>query len=160
VSDDLVLDLEISPRDARERLAAAINRKPRRVLGVLKIESEFVGVVASGEFEIWERRQHAVHAHGRIEKSPAGSTIGANFSLTSRTRILLVVFFVLYLLLGVGIVSRAPDATAPIPPWVALLGGGLALAGLFLVAARQQRGALRRFVTATFAEARNPRPES
>ena len=159
MSDDLVLNLDISARDARERLAAAINRKPRRVLGVLKIESEFVGVVVSDEFEIWERRQHAVHAHGRIERSPVGSTIGASFSLTLRTRILLLVFFALYVLLGVGIVSRAPDATAPIPPLVALMAGGLALAGLFIVAALHQRRALQRFVTATFAETRDAKRE-
>jgi hypothetical protein len=152
VSDDLVLDLDIPPRDARERLAAAINRKPRRVLGVLKIESEFVGVVASGEFEIWERRQHAVHAHGRIERTPLGSRIGATFSLTSRSRVLLVAFFALYLLVGLGILSQAPDATAPIPSWVVLIAGGLLLGVLFVVGARGQRRDLQRFVTTVFAE--------
>jgi hypothetical protein len=152
VSDDLVLDLDIPPRDARERLAAAINRKPRRVLGVLKIESEFVGVVASGEFEIWERRQHAVHAHGRIERTPLGSRIGATFSLTSRSRVLLVAFFALYLLVGLGTLSQAPDATAPIPSWVVLIAGGLLLGVLFVVGARGQRRDLQRFVTTVFAE--------
>jgi hypothetical protein len=152
VSDDLVLDLDIPPRDARERLAAAINRKPRRVLGVLKIESEFVGVVASGEFEIWERRQHAVHAHGRIERTPLGSRIGATFSLASRSRVLLVAFFALYLLVGLGILSQAPDATAPIPSWVVLIAGGLLLGVLFVVGARGQRRDLQRFVTTVFAE--------
>jgi hypothetical protein len=155
VHDDLVLDLDITPRAARERLGAAINRKPRRLLGILKIDNEFVGVVTSGEFEIWERRQHAVHAHGRIDRSPAGSRIGATFSVTPRSRILLVAFFVLYLLVGVGILSRVPDATAPIPSWLALAAGGFALAGLFLVGARRQRGHLQRFVTAVFAEARD-----
>jgi hypothetical protein len=129
------------------------------MLGVLKVENEFVGVVESGEFEIWERRQHAVHVHGRIERTPVGSRVGANFSLTPRSRILLVVFFGLYLLLGVGILSRVPDATAPIPSWVVLIAGGLALAGLFLTGARRQRSALQGFVTATFAETRETRPE-
>jgi hypothetical protein len=152
VNDDLVLDLDIAPTDARQRLAAAINRKPRRMLGVLKVENEFVGVVESGEFEIWERRQHAVHVHGRIDRSPVGSRIGASFSLTPRARILLVIFFALYVLLGAGIISRVPDATSPIPPWIALMAGGLALAGLFLVGARRQRNALQRFVTAIFAK--------
>jgi MYXO-CTERM domain-containing protein len=152
VNDDLILDLDIAPKDARQRLAAAINRKPRRMLGVLKVENEFVGVVESGEFEIWERRQHAVHVHGRIDRSPVGSRIGASFSLTPRARILLVIFFALYVLLGAGIISRVPDATSPIPPWIALIAGGLALAGLFLVGARRQRNALQRFVTATFAK--------
>ena len=152
MNDDLVLDLDIAPKDARQRLVAAINRKPRRMLGVLKVENEFVGVVESGEFEIWERRQHAVHVHGRIDRSPVGSRIGASFSLTPRARILLVIFFALYVLLGAGIISRVPDATSPIPPWIALMAGGLALAGLFLVGARRQRHALERFVTATFAK--------
>jgi hypothetical protein len=155
VNDDLVLDLEMAPKDARQRLAAAINRKPRRLLGVLKVENEFVGVVATGEFEIWERRQHAVHVHGRIDRSPDGSRIGANFSITPRARILLVVFFALYVLLGAGIISRAPDATAPIPSWLVLIAGGLALFGLFLVGARRQRKTLHRFVTATFTQARD-----
>jgi hypothetical protein len=159
VSDDLVLDLEIAPRDARQRLAAAINRQPRRLLGIVKVENEFVGVVASGEFEIWERRQHAVHVHGRIDRSPIGSRIGARFSLTPRARILLVVFFALYLVVGVGILSRVPDATAPIPSWVVLIAGALALAALFFLGARQQRSALHRFVTATFAETRGASPE-
>jgi hypothetical protein len=151
----LVLDLEMAPKDARQRLAAAINRQPRRLLGVLKVEDEFVGVVATGEFEIWERRQHAVHVHGRIDRSPDGSRIGANFSITPRARILLVVFFALYVLLGAGIISRAPDATAPIPSWLVLIAGGLALFGLFLVGARRQRKTLHRFVTATFTQARD-----
>jgi hypothetical protein len=159
MNDDLILDLEIAPRDAGQRLAAAINRQPRRLLGVLKVENEFVGVVASGEFEIWERRQHAVHVHGRIDRSPVGSRIGASFSLTPRARILLLIFFALYVLLGAGIISRVPDATSPIPPWVALLAGGFALAGLFLVGARRQRDALQRFVTATFAETPDAKPE-
>jgi hypothetical protein len=152
VSNDLVLDLDISPRDARERLAAAINRKPRRILGVVKIESEFVGVVASGEFEIWERRQHAVHAHGRIDRTPVGSRIDATFSLTRRSRVLLVAFFTLYFLVGLGILSRVPDATAPIPSSVVLIVGGLLLGVLFLVGARGQRIDLERFVTTVFAK--------
>jgi hypothetical protein len=154
VSDDLVLELDISPRDAGQRLAAAINRRPRRVLGILKVENEFVGVVRPAEFEIWERRQHAIHVHGRIDRSPVGSRLAASFSLTPRSRLLLVVFFALYVLLGAGIISRVPDATAPIPPWGVVLAGGVALGGLFLVGARRQRSALQRFVTAVFAENR------
>jgi hypothetical protein len=154
VSDDLVLDLDLSPRDARERLAAAINRRPRRVLGLLKIESEFVGVVASDDFEIWERRQHAVHAHGRIDPTPVGSRIGATFSVTGRARILLVAFFALYLLAGLGILAQVPDATAPIPSWVALIVGALLLGALFAVGAQRQRDDVKRFMTTLFAETR------
>jgi hypothetical protein len=124
------------------------------MLGVLKVESEFVGVVATEQFEIWERRQHAVHAHGRIDRNPAGSRIGATFPLTPRARILLGAFFMLYVLAGMGILSRVPEATAPIPAWVVLIAGGVLLGVVFFVGARRQRDELRRFVTTVFADAR------
>jgi hypothetical protein len=152
VDDDLVLDVHVSPRDALSRLERAINQRPRRLLGILKVNPEYVGVTSPSKFEIWERRQHAVHAYGRIDRRQGGARISANFVQSRRSWMLLVVFFVLYGLFGAGFVSRGAGPLGPVLSSVVLVVGGMAIAVYFVVSARRQREDLRRFVTLIFAE--------
>ncbi|MGH2472012.1 MAG: hypothetical protein ACRDG6_06370 [Candidatus Limnocylindria bacterium] len=152
VDDDLVLDVRLSPRDALSRLERAINQRPRRVLGVLKVNPEYVGVTSPSKFEIWERRQHAVHAYGRIDRRQGGARVSASFVQSGRSWTLLVVFFVLYGLFGAGFVSRDAGPLGPALSSVVLVVGGMAIAVYFFLSARRQRADLRRFVTVVFAE--------
>lgn len=152
VDDDLVLDVRVSPRDALSRVERAINQRPRRVLGVLKIDPEYVGVSRPSEFEIWERRQHAVHAYGRIDRRSGGSRVRATFVQSRRSWALLAVFFVLYGLFGAGFVSSEAGPLGPLISSVVLAVGGIAIALHFFLSARRQRADLRRFLTVIFAE--------
>lgn len=152
VNDDLVLDVRVSRRDALSRIERAINQRPRRVLGVLKVDPEYVGVTSPSEFEIWERRQHAVHAYGRIDRRPGGARVSATFVQSRRSWALLAVFFGLYGLFGAGFVSRDAGPLGPLLSSVVLAVGGVAIALYFFLSARRQRADLRRFVTVIFAE--------
>ncbi len=153
MSDDVVLDVPISPGAARNRLTAAINRPRRRSLGLFKLDNEFVGVVGPARFEIWERRQHAIHARGRIDARRGGSRVSASFVLPGRTRVLLVAFFTLYALAAFGIASRRPEALDPLASVTLLVGGAAILAALFVAHARRQRADLRRFVSGLYLDA-------
>lgn len=147
VGDDLVLDISIRPGEALARLEAAINRPPRRILGLIKVGSEFVGVTRPGEFEVWERRRHAIHALGRFEKRPDGTRVQTRFLLTGRSRILLVAFFILYSVLGAGFALAEPRPLGMLGSLGVLLIGGLAIAVAFLWSALRQRQELRLFVS-------------
>jgi hypothetical protein len=152
VDDLLVLDVRESPRDALSRLERKINQRPRRVLGLLKIDPEYVGVTSPSAFEIWERRQHAVHAHGRIDRRRSGARVSTVFVQSRRSWALLVVFFVLYGLFGAGFVSSDAGPLGPVISSVVLAVGGIAIALHFFLSAKRQRANLRRFVTLIFAE--------
>ncbi len=147
-----MLDLSIAPDGASDRLRAAINRPVRRSFGLFKLENEFVGLVRAREFEIWERRQHAIHARGRIDARRGGTRISATFVLSGRSRVLLAAFFVLYLLLSLDLASRDPALALPVPPSVVLVAGALVIAAVFAAGAWKQRADLRRFVSRLFAD--------
>jgi hypothetical protein len=155
VDDDLVLDVRMSPRDALARVDAAINRPPRRVFGILKVEAEYVGIVRTGEFEIWERRQHAVRAHGRIERHRQGARVTANFAMGRRSRGLVIAFFGVYAILVLGFLSQSTQPIDAVSAAVLVL-GAVAIAAFFLVSARRQRAALRRFVSMLFVDVAGP----
>lgn len=147
-----MLDVRVSPREALSRLERAINQRPRRVLGVLKLDPEYVGVTSPSEFEIWERRQHAVHAYGRIDRRSGGACVRATFVQSRRSWALLAVFFVLYGLFGAGFVSGGAGPLGPVVSSVVLALGGIAIALHFFLSAKRQRANLRRFVTVIFAD--------
>ncbi len=153
-----MLDVRIAPEGVVARVAAAINRPARRSLGVFKLENEFVGVVRPGEFEIWERRQHAIHARGRIDARRGGTRISATFVLSGRSRVLLAAFAVLYVLLSLDLAARDPALALPVPPSVVLVAGALVIATVFAAGARKQRADLHRFVSRLFADVAGSEP--
>jgi hypothetical protein len=152
VDDALVIDVQLAPRDALSRIERAINQPPRRVLGVVKVDPEYVGVTGPSEFEIWERRQHAIHVYGRIGRRRGGARVSATFIQSRRSWALVAVFFVLYGLFGAGFIARDPGPLGPLFSSLVLTVGGIALAFYFFLSARRQRADLRRFVTVIFAD--------
>ena len=142
----------MAPDAAVARVRDAINRRPKRVLGVLKVDREYVGVVGGTEFEIWERRDHAIHAVGRVRGQRGGTRIETAFRLSRRTRALLVLLLAAYAIAVLGILQLPEERPAPLPPVVIAVAGALILTGGFLISARRQRSYLRRFVSELFAD--------
>ena len=147
---DFTLDVAIAPDAAVIRVKSAINRPKKRVLGVLKVRSEYVGVVEGRAFEIWERQQRAVHAFGEVTGIRGGGRIAVRFFLPPRTRVLLAVFFVLYAIAAIGITSRDPEGVSPLDVFLVAV-AALVIAGVFTLAALRQRADLRAFVEEIFA---------
>ncbi len=146
------MTVAMAPDAAVARVRDAINRRPKRVLGVLKVEREYVGVVGGKEFEIWDRRDHAIHAVGRVRGQRGGTRIETAFTLGRRTQALLVLLFVAYAIAVVGILQLPAERPAPVPPVVIAVAGALVLAGGFLINARRQRSSLRHFISELFAD--------
>ncbi len=143
------LDVPLPPDAAIARVRDAINRPPKRALGVLKVENEYVGVTTRDAFEIWERRRNAIHAVGRVRGRGRGSRVAVDFRLTPRTRILGALFFALYVLAvaqflalrgSIGAIDVAVTAA-----------GALVTGGFFAHSARRQRDDLRGFVERVYA---------
>ena len=143
------IDVPVPPDAAVARVRDAINRPPKRALGVLKVENEYVGVVTRDEFEIWERRQSAIHAVGRVRARGRGSRVGVEFHVTPRTRVLAVLFFVLYVLAAVQFLAYRGSVGA-LDVLVALAGAALT-GGFFALSARRQRADLRSFLERVYA---------
>ena len=146
------LDVGIAPEAALARLSGAINQRPKRVFGVLKIQKEFVGAIASEHFEIWERSQRAVHGVGRFSPVSGGTRVEMRFLIPPVTKALIVVFFALYVLAAGGFVLAARDATVALANVIIGIGGAVVLAILFASAARRQRADLRVFVERVFGD--------
>src|SRR6266550_6648804 len=142
MTGNLSLDVGTAPPGALTRISAAINRRPKRVLGVLKIENEYVGYVHADRFEIWERRQRAVHAVGTVLARSGGSHIDVRFVLPMRTRVLVVLFFALYADVAVGLALRSEGAITT-PEIFAAVGGAVVLGVIFVLAAFRQRSDLK-----------------
>ncbi|HUG05959.1 MAG TPA: hypothetical protein VMQ78_05440, partial [Candidatus Limnocylindria bacterium] len=96
MAPDWSLDVGIPPDAALQRLAAAINQRPKRAFGLLKTENEFVGAIARRDFEVWERRQRAVHAVGTARAKTGGTRVEVRFVIPPLNRALLLVFSALY----------------------------------------------------------------
>lgn len=152
MAPDWVLDLGIAPDAALMRITGAINRPKKRAFGIFKNENEYVGVVASGEFEIWERQQRAVHALGSISGRPGGSRLEVRFGVGRRTPVLIVLFFVLYTAAALGISQLGQDPTLSAAEFAVAAAGAAMLAALFAAAAIRQRADLRAFIEGTFAD--------
>jgi hypothetical protein len=144
MASDWLLDVGVAPAAALARLEAAINQQPRRAFGVLKTQNEFIGAIAQDRFEVWERRQRAVHAVGLARPKRGG------------TRGLLVVFFALYLVVVAGIASQPPDPGLSAQELVVAASGAAVTGGLFYGAARRQRRDLAHFLETVFKERQHP----
>jgi hypothetical protein len=148
---DWSLDVPMAPEAAAARIARAINLPKKRLFGVLKTRSEFVGVVEGTAFEIWERQSRAVHAVGQISGVRGGSRVEARFVVNPRTRVLGAAFFVLYAIAAFGIAEQGALGLSPTSLAIAIA-GFLLLVAIFYAGARAQRAQLARFLSAVFAE--------
>lgn len=152
MAPDWLLDVGVAPEAALARLEAAINQRPKRAFGVLKTQNEFIGAIARERFEVWERRQRAVHAVGLARPQRGGTRIEARFVIPPLTRGLLVAFFVLYVVVVVGIASQPPEPGLSTEELVIAASGALVTGGLFYGSARRQRADLREFLETVFGE--------
>ncbi len=156
LSEDYVLDVPVAPEALASRLRAAISVRPKRAFGVIKVHSEWVGLVGGKEFDVWERQQHATHARGRIIGRRGGSRVEARIGLTRRAGLLAVLFFALFAFVAVGFLGRPEGpGSGQASVGVAAL-GALAIAGLFWSYSLRQRAALRRFLNEVFREREGP----
>ncbi len=133
-----------------ERIRAAMNRKPKRLFGILRVESEFIGFVRDDSFEVWDRYRHAVHAYGRVRGRRGGTRIELSASVTRRTIVLMTIFFALFAAAAIELGSSSPAGT--MPALVISAAGALATAGIFFASARQQQAQLGRFVRGIFRD--------
>lgn len=152
MSDEWSIDLAIAPDGAIGRIKETINRRGKRAFGVLKTANEFIGVVVERDFEIWERQKRAVHARGRVVPRHRGSRVEARFATSPWTRSLLVLFFVLYVLVALGIATQPPDPSVSAGEVAVALAGAMLLVALFVVSARSQRADLRAFLERVFED--------
>src|SRR2546430_15013811 len=149
---DWSLDLAIAPDGALQRIAAALNRRKKRAFGVLKTENEYVGFIHEGTFEIWERQGRAIHGRGAVRARPGGSRVEVPLMFPRRTKILVGLFFVLYVLVAAGIATQPPRMEISGDEIAVALAGGALLAAVFAAGAASQRANLRRFLERTFSE--------
>ena len=152
MSDDWSLDVAIAPTGAMAKIAAAINRPKKRAFGVLKTENEYVGFTRDDRFEIWERQGRAVHGVGTIRGRRGGSRIQVRLVLPRIRKIVIGVFFVLYVLAAAGIATQPPRPDIGIEEVAIAVGGAVVLAAIFGAGAARQRADLRRFLEQTFSE--------
>ena len=152
MSGEWTIDLAIAPPSALGRIASAINRRPKRMFGILKTENEYVGNVQDEEFEVWERRQRAVRLRGRVQARTGGTRMELRLVLPLRTRILIGLFFGLYIVVAIGIASRPPETVLSAGEMLTAVAGAVVLALIFLAAAERQRRDLRAFVESLFAD--------
>jgi hypothetical protein len=150
VGESYVREIDTAPEALTNRLRTRLNEQPRRLFGVVKTRPEFVGLVAANEFVVWERRQFATRAVGKVRGRRGGSRVEARIALTRRARFLSIAFFVLFLVVSIGMLVRE-DGLGLGPAGLSVLGIGIALAvGLFYSNTLGQRAALRRFLDAVF----------
>ena len=135
----------MAPEAAVQRIARSINLPKKRLFGLLKTTREYVGVVDGLDFEIWERQGRAIHAVGRIRAVRGGGRVETRFMVTPRTRVLLLVFYVLYTLGAFGVAVRG-DQGLSVTSLAIAIAGSLVLTATFALGARQQREQLRAFV--------------
>ena len=117
---------------------------------MLKLDREYVGTVGATAFEIWERRDHAVHAVGRVRGQRGGTRIEAEFRLSRRTRALLVLLFAVYAIAVVGTLQLPEQRSESLPPAAIAFAGAVVLGAGFTISARRQRSHLRTFISGLF----------
>jgi hypothetical protein len=152
VTNDISFDLAIAPEGARQLVAAAINRPKKRAFGVLKTENEYVGFLRDDVFEIWERQGRAIHLLGTIRGRRGGSRVEIRLVLPRFRKILVGLFFALYVLVAAGIATQPPGVDISAPELAITLVGALLLAAIFAAGAAKQRADLRRFLDGTFKD--------
>ena len=141
----------MAPEAALQRIARSINLPKKRLFGLLKTTREYVGVVDGLDFEMWERQGRAIHAVGRVRGVRGGSRVETAFVVTPRTRLLLIVFYVLYTVGAFGVAVRGDQGLSATSLAIAIA-GSLVLAATFAFGARQQREQLRAFVADLFRD--------
>jgi hypothetical protein len=152
MSDEWSIDLAIAPDGALQRIAAAINRPKKRAFGVLKTENEYVGFIRDDMFEIWERQNRAIHARGTIRGRRGGSRVEMRLAPRGLTKVLVGLFFVLYVVVAVGIATQPPRADVSVEEVAIAVGGAVLLAAIFTTSAARQRADLQRFLERTFSD--------
>jgi hypothetical protein len=152
MTGDLSLDLAVAPDATLARLSSGINKRSKRLLGVLKVENEYVGYVHGDRFEIWERRQRAVHAVGTARSRRGGTHVDVRFVVPTRTRILVALFFLLYAVVAAGLAIRSPEDALTPQELIAAVVGAIAVAVIFVAAALKQGSDLRGFVERLFID--------
>ncbi len=153
LSESLVIEVAVAPEGLASRLRARISQRPKRVLGVIKVSDEWIGRVQGNEFAVWERRQYAMRATGRIRGQRGGSRVEIRIALTRRTWLLLGVFFGLFMFGAVGALTT-PEGLGISPATLALaVAAGLGTLALFWAASLRQRAALRKFLSDVFRDA-------
>ncbi len=141
-----VREVAAAPEAVEARLRERLGRPPKRMLGVLKVSDEWVGVAAGKEFVVWERRAHATRVRGRIVGRRGGSRVEATIALTRGTYVLTVVLFTLFAIASFGLLARE-EGLGLTPAGIAVaLAGGLATLAVFWTASIRQAAALRRFL--------------
>jgi len=148
-----VREVPVAPEALLSRLRAELAKRPKRALFVLKVHSEWLGLVHGDRFVVWERSGHATHARGRIVRRAGGSRVEARIGPTRRTLVLGAAFFVLFGLAAYGLLGRE-EGLGHGPLGIALaVGGAAVLLGMFLSATRRQQDALRAFLDGVFLPA-------
>lgn len=147
-------DLAIAPDAALARINLAINRPKKRAFGVFKLQNEYVGVVTTDAFEIWERQRRAVHAVGSVRGQRGGTRLEVRYGIGKRTPALIAVFFVLYVAVALGLSRLEPEPAISVSELVAALVGAASLAAIFAVSAGRQRADLQAFIDRLFADVR------
>jgi len=150
---DLMFEVPIAPAAVLAQVSGSINRRERRMFGILKTKQEYVGYVGAEGFEIWERQQRAVHAFGSVRPRTGGARIEVHFVLPRTTRAVTAVFFALYVLVAVGIAQRPPDTSLSGPELAAMAVGAAVLVAGFWYAARRQRADLAKFIARLLPDA-------
>jgi hypothetical protein len=143
-------DLAIAPDAALARINLAINRPKKRAFGIFKLHDEFIGVVTTDAFEIWERQRRAVHALGSVRGQRGGARLEVRYGMGKRTPMLVAVFFVLYTAVAVGISRLEPEPAISAGEITVAFAGAAALAAIFVASAARQRANLQGFIQRLF----------
>jgi hypothetical protein len=146
------LDVAIAPAGALQRIAAAINLPKKRSFGIFKLEQEYLGFIREDTFEIWERQGRAVHGFGHVRGQRGGSRIDVRLQLPDRTKLLVGIFFALYVAVAAGIATQPPRTEVSVEEVAIALAGAAVLVGIFAASAAKQRADLRRFVERVFSD--------
>jgi hypothetical protein len=152
VANDWSLEVAIAPDGALRRIAGAINLPKKRSFGIFKLEKEFLGFIREDSFEIWERQGRAVHGFGLVRSRRGGSRIAVRLQLPTRTKVLVGIFFALYVVVAAGIATQPPMTDVSIEEIAIALAGAAALAGIFAASAANQRADLKRFIERVFSD--------
>ncbi|MBM4434088.1 MAG: hypothetical protein FJ028_03065 [Chloroflexi bacterium] len=98
--------MPVAPEALAARLRAAINVRPKRALGVIKVGPEWKGTVGGHEFVIWEKQQRTTRMVGRIRSRRGGSRVEARLEVRRRTWLFLAVLVVLFVWTSYGLLQR------------------------------------------------------
>src|SRR5207244_806973 len=121
-------------------------RRKKRAFGVLKTENEYVGFIREDTFEIWERQGRAVHGRGVVRARRGGSRVEVRLMFPRWTKILVGLFFALYVLVAAGIATQPPKMEISGDEIAIALAGGALLAAIFAPGGGQQRVNSRRLL--------------